>query len=227
MTPSGLTSVVSTVAGGLETPDFLELRKTSNRQEEPSGPRSLYQVVPEKQTTVRGLMGSERGYDVAAVAGTSLPVLGEERGTKVRSPPASSVYVSLTTFSSGKPTASKSLSTNLNWVICRRTNCASGTRQARAAMLASKAVVTVRSGTVLRKKLHGRSSGRRARRARTRSSSSDRGTSCNSLYSTEFVAQARAMLCAARVAYLRVAVDTPRILLINWSKAVQPEGSGG
>ena len=85
-TPSGLTSVVSTVAGGLETPDFLELRKTAPRErerDESSGPRSLYQVVPEKQTSVRGLMGSERGYDVSAVAG-SIPVLGDERGTKVR-----------------------------------------------------------------------------------------------------------------------------------------------
>lgn len=88
-TPSGLTSVVSTVAGGLETPDFLELRKTapSREREEDTGPRSLYQVVPEKQASVRGLMGSERGYDVAAVTGASgapIPVLGDERGTKVR-----------------------------------------------------------------------------------------------------------------------------------------------
>ncbi|KAF8125954.1 DUF382-domain-containing protein [Boletus edulis] len=83
-TPSGLTSVVSTVAGGLETPDFLELRKSapSREREEDTGPRSLYQVVPEKQTSVRGLMGSERGYDVAAVAGAPIPVLGDERGTK-------------------------------------------------------------------------------------------------------------------------------------------------
>ncbi|KAI9574157.1 hypothetical protein HD554DRAFT_2044895 [Boletus coccyginus] len=96
-TPSGLTSVVSTVAGGLETPDFLELRKTapSREREEDTGPRSLYQVVPEKQTSVRGLMGSERGYDVAAIAGASgapIPVLGDERGTKRK---ANGVEVSL------------------------------------------------------------------------------------------------------------------------------------
>ncbi|KAF9462711.1 DUF382-domain-containing protein [Collybia nuda] len=84
-TPSGMTSVVSTVAGGLETPDFLELRKHSGRsisEAADSGPRSLYQVVPEKQTSVRGLMGSERGYDVSAVSGAPIPVLGDERGTK-------------------------------------------------------------------------------------------------------------------------------------------------
>ncbi|KAG6820037.1 hypothetical protein H0H93_006272 [Arthromyces matolae] len=82
-TPSGMASVVSTVAGGLETPDFLELRKGRTVQEAvESGPRSLYQVVPERQTSVRGLMGSERGYDVTGVSGAPLPVLGEERGTK-------------------------------------------------------------------------------------------------------------------------------------------------
>jgi splicing factor 3B subunit 2 len=88
-TPSGMTSVVSTVAGGLETPDFLELRKNAARapsEATDTGPRSLYQVVPEKQTSVRGLMGSERGYDVGAVtnAQAAIPVLGDERGTKVR-----------------------------------------------------------------------------------------------------------------------------------------------
>lgn len=80
-TPSGMTSVVSTVAGGLETPDFLELRKNTARAQSEAtdtGPRSLYQVVPEKQTAVRGLMGSERGYDVSAVANAqaAIPVLG-------------------------------------------------------------------------------------------------------------------------------------------------------
>lgn len=85
-TPSGMTSVVSTVAGGLETPDFLELRKAAPRASSEivdSAPRSLYQVVPEKQTSVRGLMGSDRAYDVGAVATSSVPVLGDERGSKV------------------------------------------------------------------------------------------------------------------------------------------------
>ena len=52
-----MTSVVSTVAGGLETPGFLELRKGRSVSEamEASGPRSLYKVVPEKQTSVQGL----------------------------------------------------------------------------------------------------------------------------------------------------------------------------
>ncbi|KAJ7918973.1 DUF382-domain-containing protein [Mycena leptocephala] len=83
-TPSGMASVVSTVAAGLETPDFLELRKGRAASEAyDAGPRSLYQVVPEKQTSVRGLMGSERGYDVSAVSShANIPVLGDERSTK-------------------------------------------------------------------------------------------------------------------------------------------------
>lgn len=86
-TPSGLTSVVSTVPGGIETPDFLELRKRdSGATVEAAGgaPKQLYHVVPEKQTAVRGLMGSERGYDLGAVGGTAagVPVLGDERSNK-------------------------------------------------------------------------------------------------------------------------------------------------
>lgn len=79
-----MASVVSTVAAGLETPDFLELRKTSTAPvRDEGGNRQLYSVLPEKQTGVRGLMGSERGYDVGGVVGASVPVLGEERGNKV------------------------------------------------------------------------------------------------------------------------------------------------
>jgi len=82
-TPSGMASVVSTVAAGLETPDFLELRKTSAAAvRDDSGSRQLYSVVPERQTSVRGFMGSERGYDVSGVVGAPVRVLGEERGTK-------------------------------------------------------------------------------------------------------------------------------------------------
>ncbi|KAG8836359.1 hypothetical protein FRC17_005645 [Serendipita sp. 399] len=87
-TPSGMTSVVSTVAGGLETPAFLDLRKDAAVRTIPedSGPRQLYQVVPERQTAIRGLMGSEKGYDVSALAqggAANVPVLGQEqRGSK-------------------------------------------------------------------------------------------------------------------------------------------------
>lgn len=86
VTPSGMSSVMSTVAGGMETPDFLELRKNAARptSEGSGGARTLYQVVPEKQTSIRGLMGSDRGYELSGLAASTVPVLGDERGTKVR-----------------------------------------------------------------------------------------------------------------------------------------------
>ncbi len=106
-TPSGMQSVASTMAHGLETPQFIELRKdarvggpSSHSQQHghpppppptapPSGPpKQLYQVLPESNTAIQGLMGSERGYDVygaAAAAGqAAAPVLGaEDQGRKV------------------------------------------------------------------------------------------------------------------------------------------------
>lgn len=139
-TPSGMASVVSTVAGGLETPDFLELRKAAPRAaaEPDSGPRSLYQVVPEKQTNIRGLMGSERGYDVSSVAnvGASIPVLGEERGTKVRLSfrlmPCRTTLTSVPR--SGKPMAWTFPSMQRSSKACRRKNCAVGTTSMRVVL---------------------------------------------------------------------------------------------
>ncbi|KAF8337535.1 uncharacterized protein EI90DRAFT_3279743 [Cantharellus anzutake] len=86
-TPSGMHSVVSTVPGGLETPDFLELRKgraQSEVSDTSSSNRTLYQVVPERQANIRGLMGSERAYDVSGLANSvNAPVLGaDDRGSK-------------------------------------------------------------------------------------------------------------------------------------------------
>ena len=52
--PLGMTSIVLTVATNLETPDFLELRKTTTAPVyDESGNRQLYSVLPEKQTSVR------------------------------------------------------------------------------------------------------------------------------------------------------------------------------
>ncbi|GAA5901032.1 hypothetical protein JCM5296_007291, partial [Sporobolomyces johnsonii] len=98
-TPSGLASVTSTVPGGLETPDFLELRKrreatdvAAGADEDDGRPKELYQVLPERESRMRGFMGSDRVYDVSALSGAAAgkgagaagpPVLGqEERGTK-------------------------------------------------------------------------------------------------------------------------------------------------
>ncbi|GAA5877614.1 hypothetical protein JCM3774_005358 [Rhodotorula dairenensis] len=87
-TPSGMASVTSTVPGGLETPDFLELRKRREETEPEvdTGPKSLYQVLPERESRMRGFMGSDRVYDVSGISqqgATKAPVLGQEdRGTK-------------------------------------------------------------------------------------------------------------------------------------------------
>ncbi|TPX31144.1 hypothetical protein SmJEL517_g05463 [Synchytrium microbalum] len=75
VTPSGL---ASSVPSGLETPEFIELRKDRRTMDEQ--PKSLYTVIPERATNISGFMGSERVYDIsaaqaqaAAVASTSMP----------------------------------------------------------------------------------------------------------------------------------------------------------
>lgn len=84
-TPSGFASVTSTVPGGLDTPAFLDLRKQREGTDVDEGPKSLYQVIPERENRMRGLMGSERVYDVSGLQNAGgPPVLGQEdRGTKV------------------------------------------------------------------------------------------------------------------------------------------------
>jgi len=84
-TPSGMHSVTSTVPAGLETPAFAELRKKSRQDSEapgPSQPRDLYQVIPERESTSRGFMGSSTAYDMSGPG-----ILGaEDLGKKVSCP---------------------------------------------------------------------------------------------------------------------------------------------
>jgi splicing factor 3B subunit 2 len=72
-TPGGMQSVASTVPGGLETPDFLELRKGARGREEYNGPpKQLYQVIPERQTAGgKGFLTSDHGYDLAKLNGAA------------------------------------------------------------------------------------------------------------------------------------------------------------
>jgi hypothetical protein len=60
------------------------LRKRREETEVDEGPKSLYQVLPEKESRMRGFMGSDRVYDVSGLSQPAAPpVLGqEERGTK-------------------------------------------------------------------------------------------------------------------------------------------------
>lgn len=81
-TPSGLNSVTSTVPGGLETPEFVDLRKKRQESEAPgpgpSQPRDLYQVIPERETTSRGFMGSSTAYDISGLGQGGPGVLGAD-----------------------------------------------------------------------------------------------------------------------------------------------------
>lgn len=92
-TPSGMQSITSTVPGGLETPEFIDLRKQRDGTESEapardSGPRDLYTVIPERETSSRGFMGSTTAYDVAGASGvgaaSGAAVLGADDGRKRR-----------------------------------------------------------------------------------------------------------------------------------------------
>ncbi|KAI8054355.1 hypothetical protein BDF22DRAFT_678680 [Syncephalis plumigaleata] len=61
-TPSG----ISSVATGLTTPDHIELRKEPRKSDE--GPRELYKVLKEKESTIKGFMGSQHVYDLGGSA---------------------------------------------------------------------------------------------------------------------------------------------------------------
>ncbi|UZJ57452.1 hypothetical protein CBS101457_006772 [Exobasidium rhododendri] len=103
-TPGGMQSVASTVPGGLETPDFLELRKGARGnggQEYGGAPKQLYHVVPERESSGgQGFLASDHGYDLASLAkgsagnGPRLLDGGEERGVK-RKAKSSDVEVAL------------------------------------------------------------------------------------------------------------------------------------
>jgi hypothetical protein len=175
-TPSGLTSVVSTVAGGLETPDFLELRKERiSEVSEPTGPRSLYQVVPEKQTSVRGLMGSERGYDMSAVAGPAIPVLGDDRGSKVRSQVFLVGRVLIFYFITSASPVLMSLWMLLSWKESLRLNCAASMMPTREVMLGCQVVVGRTSRTWWPRKWP-----RKSKRWRENETARSRGKNLNS-----------------------------------------------
>ena len=68
VTPSGLTSVPM----GMETPDMIELRKRriEDAMDQGGDTPALYQVLPEKKTSVPGtaMMGSAHMYDITAVS---------------------------------------------------------------------------------------------------------------------------------------------------------------
>ncbi|GAO46271.1 DUF382-domain-containing protein [Saitoella complicata NRRL Y-17804] len=88
-TPSGIATpsgMASAVPSGLETPEFIELRKqrAELEDEEDHSGRSLYAILPEQNQKIRGFMGSQHGYDIAAATGRP-PILGQEESRKRKS----------------------------------------------------------------------------------------------------------------------------------------------
>lgn len=84
---SGLASSAPTEIGGVESVggDFI-LRKQARGTdtEEPSGPRSAYQVLPEQNIRSQGFFGGERAYDLKGASGQHIPMLGAENGSRKR-----------------------------------------------------------------------------------------------------------------------------------------------
>jgi hypothetical protein len=125
-------TVVSTVPGGLETPDFLQLRKDAGPAESEVSatpvPRELYQVIPERQTNSRGFMGSSTAYDVGSLGGgpSGGPrVLGQDdRGTKVSVMLSNyNLATSLTGCFDSAKRASKWPWIRTTWKTCLKKNC--------------------------------------------------------------------------------------------------------
>lgn len=83
---SGLASAAPTDIGGVESVggDFV-LRKQARGTdtEEPSGPRSAYQVIPEQKIQSQGFFGGERAYDLKG-SQQNIPMLGQENGSRKR-----------------------------------------------------------------------------------------------------------------------------------------------
>ncbi|CAG8758504.1 12596_t:CDS:10, partial [Dentiscutata erythropus] len=65
---STATQQSSALPSGLETPDIIELRKYSKTDEDE--PKPLYTVLPQKDTNIAGFMGSQHAYDLSAAATT-------------------------------------------------------------------------------------------------------------------------------------------------------------
>lgn len=92
-TPGGLNSSVPTEyggPGGVESSmaGEFDLRKQRRgyETEESAGPRSAYQVVPERQARAEGFFGSDRVYDLSKNK-TGVPVLGQEDESRKRKKP--------------------------------------------------------------------------------------------------------------------------------------------
>ncbi|KAF2205422.1 DUF382-domain-containing protein [Delitschia confertaspora ATCC 74209] len=80
---SGLTSLMPSEYGDTETHggEFtLRKQRKGTETEEPTGPRSAYQVIPEQNIRAEGFFGGERAYDLKAAKGKDM--IGEDSSRK-------------------------------------------------------------------------------------------------------------------------------------------------
>lgn len=89
-TPSGMASIVPSEPAGTENiSGEFDVRKhhRGTETEESVHPRSAYQVIPERQTSVQGFFGGDRAYDLGSSSGNNPPVLGVDDQTRKRKKP--------------------------------------------------------------------------------------------------------------------------------------------
>ncbi|KAJ5698251.1 hypothetical protein N7462_000256 [Penicillium macrosclerotiorum] len=102
-TPSGVASAIPSEFGGTESvPGEFDVRKHRGTEtEENIHPRSAYQVIPEKQTSVQGFFGGDRAYDLSS-SSIQHPVLGvDDQNRKRKKPGDVEVSVDLDVIQSG------------------------------------------------------------------------------------------------------------------------------
>lgn len=89
-TPSGMVSAAPSELVGTENiSGEFDVRKhhRGTETEESVHPRSAYQVVPERQTSVQGFFGGDRAYDLGSSSSNKPPVLGVDDQTRKRKKP--------------------------------------------------------------------------------------------------------------------------------------------
>jgi hypothetical protein len=59
-------STISSLPSGIETPQIVELRKGKSSSE-PVVEKSLYTILPQTQTKIKGFMGSSHTYSIPSV----------------------------------------------------------------------------------------------------------------------------------------------------------------
>jgi splicing factor 3B subunit 2 len=114
-TPSGMASAVPSEPVGTENiSGEFDVRKhhRGTETEESVHPRSAYQVIPERQTSVQGFFGGDRAYDLGSSSGNNPPVLGVDDQTRKRKKPGDvDVSVDLDAIQAGDGLSKDSLQT--------------------------------------------------------------------------------------------------------------------